>query len=132
MIYSNSPTIQKTHKNLKNFIGVTEDKYILNKIFSNKIYAVIHLSGISNDPTALLNPALTEKSNIEATKLLIKIAKKNKVQKFLFASSCSVYGFTGEKKLVNEKSKSKPISEYAKSKVIGEKINKFLIYGWPI
>ena len=122
MIYSNSPTIQKTHKNLKNFIGVTEDKYILNKIFSNKIYAVIHLSGISNDPTALLNPALTEKSNIEATKLLIKIAKKNKVQKFLFASSCSVYGFTGEKKLVNEKSKSKPISEYAKSKVIGEKI----------
>jgi len=122
MIYSNSPTIQKTHKNLKNFTGVTEDKYILNKIFNNKIYAVIHLSGVSNDPTALLNPALTEKSNIQATKLLIKVSKKNKVQKFLFASSCSVYGFTGEKKLVNEKSKSNPISEYAKSKVIGEKI----------
>ena len=76
MIYSNSPRVEKTHKNLKNFIGVTEDKYILNKIFTNKIYAVIHLSGVSNDPTALLNPALTEKSNIQATKLLIKISKK--------------------------------------------------------
>ena len=122
MIYSNSPNITQKNKNIKNFIGVTEDKYILEKIFTNKIYAVIHLSGVSNDPTALLNPALTEKSNIKATKILVKLAKKNKVSKFLFASSCSVYGFTGEKKLINEKSKSKPISEYAKSKVIGEKI----------
>ena len=60
--------------------------------------------------------------NFNSKESAIDFAKKNKVQKFLFASSCSVYGFTGEKKLVNEKSKSKPISEYAKSKVIGEKI----------
>ena len=134
MIYSNSPENVKKVKNLKNYIGLTEDKYILEKIFSNKnIHAVIHLSGISNDPTALLSPDLTEKSNIDATKLLVKIAKKNQVNKFLFASSCSVYGFTGEKKLINEKSKLKPISEYAKSKVLGEKIvlkeksNKFVV-----
>ena len=122
MIYSNSPNISQKNKNIENFVGVTEDKYILEKIFTKKIYAVIHLSGVSNDPTALLNPALTDKSNVKATKIIVKLAKKKKVSKFLFASSCSVYGFTGEKKLINEKSKSKPISEYAKSKVIGEKI----------
>ncbi len=123
MIYSNSPNNQKNHRNLKNYIGLTEDKYILEKIFiKNRIYAVIHLSGVSNDPTALLDSELTKKANILATKLLVKISKKNKVQKFLFASSCSVYGFTGEKKVVNEKTKSKPLSAYSKSKVIGEKI----------
>jgi len=123
MIYSSSSTYQNTHKNVKNFIGVTEDKYILDEIFTNdRIHGVIHLSGVSNDPTALLDSALTKKSNILATKLLVKIAKKNKVKKFLFASSCSVYGFTGEKKIVNEKSKPKPLSEYSKSKIIGEKI----------
>lgn len=123
MIYSSSSTYQNSHKNVKNFIGVTEDKYILDEIFTNnKVDSIIHLSGVSNDPTALLDPALTEKSNIFATKLLVKVAKKNNVKKFLFASSCSVYGFTGEKKIVNEKSKSKPLSEYSKSKVKGEKI----------
>lgn len=123
MIYSSSSTYQNSYKNVKNFIGVTEDKYILDEIFTNnKVDIIIHLSGVSNDPTALLDPALTEKSNIFATKLLVKVAKKNKVKKFLFASSCSVYGFTGEKKIVNEKSKSKPLSEYSKSKVKGEKI----------
>lgn len=123
MIYSSSSTYQKTHRNVKNCIGVTEDKYILDDIFANnRIYAVIHLSGVSNDPTALLDPALTEKSNILATKLLVQKAKKNKTKKFLFASSCSVYGFTGEKKIVNEKSKPNPLSAYSKSKIIGEKI----------
>ena len=123
MFYFSSLNNQKIHKKIINFIGVTEDKYILDEIFSNyKIHTVIHLSGVSNDPTALLDPALTEKSNVFATKLLVKIAKKNKVKKFLFASSCSVYGFTGEKIVVNEKSKLNPLSEYSKSKVKGEKI----------
>ena len=123
ILYFSSSTYQKRHKNIRNFIGVTEDKYILNEIFNNnKIYAVIHLSGVSNDPTAVLDPVLTDRSNILATKLLVEKAKKNNVKKFLFASSCSVYGFTGEKKIVNEYSKLNPLSEYSKSKVKGEKI----------
>ena len=77
MFYFSSLNNQKIHKKIINFIGVTEDKYILDEIFSNyKIHTVIHLSGVSNDPTALLDPALTEKSNVFATKLLVKIAKK--------------------------------------------------------
>lgn len=123
MFFSSSSFNQFKNKNIKNFIGVTEDKYILNEIFqNNKIDTIIHLSGVSNDPTALLDSKLTEKSNVFATKLLVNMAKKNKVKKFLFASSCSVYGFTGDKKAVNEKSKLNPLSAYSKSKVIGEKI----------
>ena len=65
---------------------------------------------------------MTDRSNILATKLLVEKAKKIMLKKFLFASSCSVYGFTGEKKIVNEYSKLNPLSEYSKSKVKGEKI----------
>ena len=122
-LYSNIQTFNKKNRVI-NYIGLTEDSYILEKIFKKHkdIYAVVHLSGVSNDPTAMLNTALTKKANIFATEKIVKLAKKNKVKKFLFASSCSVYGFTGEKKLVDESSKKNPISEYAKSKVIGEKI----------
>ena len=84
MFYFSSLNNQKIHKKIINFIGVTEDKYILDEIFSNyKIHTVIHLSGVSNDPTALLDPALTEKSNVFATKLLVKIAKKIRLKVYL-------------------------------------------------
>ncbi len=121
MIFNNTPLRLKKNK-LLNFVGVTEDRYLLNEIFKYKIYGVIHLSGVSNDPTAILNSKLTRKSNINGTKLLVEISKKNNVKKFLFASSCSVYGFTGTNKFVDEKSALNPISEYAKSKISGEKI----------
>lgn len=123
LFFSSSTYNQLKNKDIKHFVGITEDEYILDEIFqNNKIDLIIHLSGVSNDPTALLNSELTEKSNVYATKLLVNKAKKNKVKKFLFASSCSVYGFTGDKKVVNEKSKLNPLSAYSKSKVIGEKI----------
>jgi nucleoside-diphosphate-sugar epimerase len=111
-------------KKFKTYVGVCEDKYLLEKIFkeNKKIYAVIHLSGVSNDPTAILSPKLTNNSNIEATKNIVSFSKKFKIKRFLFASSCSVYGFTGEKEIVNEKSKLNPISLYAKSKIRAEKI----------
>ena len=103
-------------------VGLAEDKYILKKIFEEKIDSVIHLGGLSNDPTAALDYLLTEKSNVDSTKNLINICKKSKVNKFIFASSCSVYGYTGEDILVTENSKLNPISAYAKSKIDCEKI----------
>ena len=114
----------KKNINIKNYIGKTEDTYLLNKIFceNKNINTVIHLSGVSNDPSAVLSKEFTKSSNINSTKKLIDCCNKYKVERFFFASSCSVYGFTGNKRYVNEKSKVKPLSEYASSKIISEKI----------
>ena len=112
------------HKNVKNYIGTVEDDYLINKIFNkNKnINTIIHLSGVSNDPSALLSKKLTKKTNINSTQILIYYCNKYNVQRFLFASSCSVYGFTGNKKFVDENSKVNPLSDYAVSKIKSEKI----------
>ena len=50
--------------------------------------------------------------------------QKNKVNSFLFASTCSNYGLSNSKKLLNENAKLKPLSIYAKNKV---KIEKYLL-----
>lgn len=83
-----------------------------------EIDTIIHLAAISNDPMGnfFLNP--TREINIIFTKKLIDWAKKNKIKKFIFASSCSVYGFS--KKICNEKSKTNPLTQYAKSKFLIE------------
>lgn len=110
------------YKNFNIVVGLTEDKYILKKIFEENIDTIIHLSGLSNDPTAALDFELTRKANVDSTKNLILLAKKYKVRKFIFASSCSVYGYTGPDILVNEESPLNPISAYAQSKIDSEEI----------
>lgn len=78
------------------------------------IHVVIHLAAISNDPSAELNPRLTEEVNFEATRDLA-IACKARGIRFIFSSSCSVYGEApGE---VDEDGKTNPLTAYAKSKV---------------
>jgi len=75
---------------------------------------VIHLAAISNDPSAELNPRLTEEVNFEATRDLA-VACKTRGIRFIFSSSCSVYGEApGE---VSEDGQTNPLTSYAKSKV---------------
>ena len=89
------------------------------KTFEN-IYAVIHLGAISNDPSGKLNPKLTLKTNFNQTIRIASLAKKAGVKRFLFSSSCIMYGSRTSKK-VSEKSPLKPNTVYAKSKVLAEK-----------
>jgi nucleoside-diphosphate-sugar epimerase len=78
------------------------------------IEVVIHLAAISNDPSAELNPRLTEEVNFEATRDLALACKARGIR-FIFSSSCSVYGEApGE---VDEDGKTNPLTAYAKSKV---------------
>jgi nucleoside-diphosphate-sugar epimerase len=78
------------------------------------IDCVIHLAAISNDPSAELNPGLTEQINFKATQALAEAAKARGI-KFLFSSSCSVYGEApGE---VDEEGTVNPLTAYAHSKV---------------
>lgn len=82
--------------------------------------AVIHLGGLSNDPMGDINPQLTEDINYEASVRLAKLSKKKSVKRFLFSSSCSVYGIAKES-IVDEDSKVNPLTAYAKSKIRTEK-----------
>lgn len=84
------------------------------------VYAVIDLAAIVGDPACNKDHEKTLSINYEATKVLIEIAKYSKVQRFIFASTCSVYGF--QTKIATELSKPKPLSIYAESKLKSEEV----------
>jgi len=83
------------------------------------IEAIAHLAGLSNDPIGELNPGLTLKINGKGSINLAKIAKSAGVKIFAFASSCSIYGSSGDHPRT-EKDKTNPLSEYAASKLFAE------------
>jgi nucleoside-diphosphate-sugar epimerase len=83
------------------------------------VEAVVHLAALSNDPIGELNPALTRQINLEASNRLAAIAKETGVSRFVFASSCSIYGQSDG--VLTENSTMNPLTEYARSKVEFEK-----------
>ena len=86
----------------------------------NDCYAVVHLGGIVGDPACSIDEKLTIEVNLTATKVIGQIAKSVGVKKFIFASSCSVYG--AQDSLLNEYSDTYPMSLYAKTKITSEQI----------
>lgn len=85
----------------------------------SKIDCIIHLAALSNDTMGALNEKLTFDINYKATIELAKKAKKSGVKRFIYSSSCAVYGIA-KKKHVDEKSPINPLTAYAKSKVLVE------------
>lgn len=85
--------------------------------------AVIHLAAIVGDPASALDPRQTVEVNYLATKLIAEICKYNQVNKFIFASTCSVYGaqVSDDESLLTEKSSLNPVSLYAEMKIMSEK-----------
>ena len=83
------------------------------------IEAVIHLAGLSNDPLGNLNPRLTFEINHEAAVRLAELAKRAGVRRFLYASTCSVYGAAGDD-MLDEDSPFNPVTPYAESKARSE------------
>jgi nucleoside-diphosphate-sugar epimerase len=83
----------------------------------NECDCVIHLAAISNDPSAELNPELTESVNFHTTQILARAARDRGIR-FLFSSSCSVYGAAeGD---ITENGIVSPLTTYAVSKVKAE------------
>jgi nucleoside-diphosphate-sugar epimerase len=81
----------------------------------NGINAVIHLAALSNDPLGKLDESLTYDINYRASVRLGEIARDHGIEKFIFASSCSLYGA-----LLDEESPSNPQTVYGKSKIMAE------------
>jgi nucleoside-diphosphate-sugar epimerase len=82
--------------------------------------AVVHLAALSNDPLGDINPDLTYDINYKASVRIAELAREAGVERFLFSSSCSMYGKAGEDEL-DETAEFNPVTAYAKSKVYVER-----------
>ncbi len=79
--------------------------------------AVVHMAALSNDPLGSLAPEITYDINHHASTRLARLAKEAGVQRFAYASTCSVYGAQSGGDLVDEDAPLKPVTPYAISKV---------------
>jgi nucleoside-diphosphate-sugar epimerase len=118
MIYGEEVLLD--HERLTKVKGDIRDEILLEKIIPGHD-ALIHLACISNDPSFELNPSLGKSINLDAFEPIVKISSKNKVNRFIYASSSSVYGIKKEKN-VTEDMALEPLTEYSKFKGDCEKI----------
>lgn len=100
--------------NLQVIKGDIRDQSLLKKSLQ-EVDSVIHLACISNDPSFDLNPSLGKSINLDAFRPLVEISKKAGVQRFIYASSSSVFGVKNEEK-VHENLPLEPLTEYSKFK----------------
>ena len=84
------------------------------------IDTVVHLGAIVGDPACALDENLTREINLMATRMIVEVAKGLRVQKFIFASTCSVYGANAD--ILDERSALNPVSLYARTKIACEKV----------
>jgi nucleoside-diphosphate-sugar epimerase len=96
----------------KDILDVTADDF-------KKIDVVCDLNGIPNDPSSELNKKYTWNVNFKGRKKFAEIAKSCGVKRYIFNSTCAVYGYN--KKTVNENSITNPLSTYAKANLKAEK-----------
>ncbi len=84
------------------------------------VESVVHLGAIVGDPACAVNEELTIDVNLVSTQALAHLSRSVGVKRFIFASTCSVYGASDE--LLNERSMVKPISLYGETKLASEEV----------
>ena len=108
------------HPNLNAVKGDIRDQGLLNELISDHDI-VIHLACISNDPSVELNPDLGKSINLDAFRPLVEISREAGAQRFIYASSSSVYGIKEELD-VHEQMTLEPLTDYSQFKADCEKI----------
>ena len=112
-VFQNSPFLHLVK-------GDIRDQNLLYKTFHNQDI-LVHLACISNDPSFDLNPNLGRSINYDAFKGIIKAVNESNVQRFIYASSSSVYGVRTEDKVI-ETTSCEPLTDYSKYKLLCEKM----------
>ena len=110
----------KDNPNLEAIRGDIRNQGLLKKVLRN-CDAVIHLACISNDPTFELDPELSKSINFHAFEPLVCTSKESGVKKFIYASTCSVYGISDAAE-VTEDHPLVPITDYNKYKGLCEPV----------
>ena len=119
-IYQSQQEIRKKIKS-NNLKLVKGDSRRIDEVFEviKKNNVVVHLAELVGDPLCEVKPSKTYEVNFLASIAISNICKNLPISKFIYISSCSVYG--SNNKLLTEKSEINPISVYAKLKVLCEK-----------
>lgn len=104
------PEIPQVHKDIRDVVASDLEGFD----------AVIHLAALSNDPIGNLNPELTYEINHRASVRLAELAKQVGVSRFLFASSCSLYGAAAGEYALDEEAPFNPVTPYGVTKVLFE------------
>jgi nucleoside-diphosphate-sugar epimerase len=110
----------KGHANLSEIKGDMRDRALLDAGL-NGCEAVIHLACVSNDPSFELDPTLGRSINYDAFFPLVHLSKKHGVERFIYASSSSVYGIKEEEN-VTEDLPLKPLTDYSRYKAMCEDV----------
>jgi len=110
----------KHHPRLTQIRSDLRDRVVLEKALTG-CTAVIHLACISNDPSFELDPALGKSINYDAFAPLVTLSKDRGVERFIYASSSSVYGIKDEENVTEELS-LQPLTDYSKYKAMCEEI----------
>tara|TARA_B100001175_G_scaffold313600_1_gene321466 strand:+ start:220 stop:1200 length:981 start_codon:yes stop_codon:yes gene_type:complete len=118
MIYGEN--VLSHHKNLKMIKGDIRNIDLLKKVIPGH-NSLIHLACISNDPSFELNPSLGKSINYDAFEPLVRTSIEKNINRFIYASSSSVYGIKKEKN-VTEDMALEPLTDYSKFKGECERI----------
>lgn len=86
------------------------------------VFGVVHLAALVGEPACVVKPGSAREINVVATKQLAQLAAECRVERFIFASTCSNYGVTESTMPVDETFPLKPLSLYAETKVEAEQI----------
>jgi nucleoside-diphosphate-sugar epimerase len=119
LIYGKDPIkIFDKYENFEFIRGDCRDIRVAEKALDGMDTA-IHLAEIVGDPACEINESFTIETNYFATQMIAEQCLKQKISRFIFMSSCSVYGQNNEE--VNEDSELNPVSLYARCKIESEK-----------
>jgi len=105
--------------NNPNFTSIKDDVRWFNPKILEDVDAFIDMASLSNDPTGELDPSKTLDINYLGRGRCAKLAKKYGVQKYVLASSCSVYGF--QEGMLSEEAEPNPLTTYAEANILAEK-----------